>query len=107
MSESNCVHCHEPDYLPQMLAFPDTRALARLIGPANRMFPGHLERSRILQDVTHADAQPAAMPSSRQAISKAEVGKLRAWIAVEYGCRSVRRSGLSPAVKVRARAEVP
>ena len=79
--ESNCVHCHGPDRLRHMPAFPDTRALARLIGPANWIVPGHPERSRLFQVVTLADEQPGAMPPTGHAISKAEVAKLRAWIA--------------------------
>ena len=80
--ESNCVHCHGPDRLAHMPAFSDTRALARLIGPANWIVPGHPERSRFFQVVTFADEQPGAMPPTGHAISKAEVEKLRAWIAV-------------------------
>ena len=79
--ESNCVHCHGPNHLAHMPAFPDTRALARLIGPANWIVPGQPERSRFLQVVTLADAQPGAMPPTGHAISKAEVARLRAWIA--------------------------
>ena len=64
-----------------MPAFTDTRALTRLIGPGNWIVPGHPERSRFFQVVTLADAQPGAMPPTGHAISKAEVEKLRAWIA--------------------------
>lgn len=64
-----------------MPAFPDTRALSRLIGPANWIVPGHPERSRFFHVVTFADAEPGAMPPTGHAISRTEVRKLRAWIA--------------------------
>jgi hypothetical protein len=79
--ESNCVHCHGPNRLTRMPAISDTRSLARLIGPANWIVPGHPERSRFFQVVTFADGQPGAMPPTGHAISPSEVGKLRAWIA--------------------------
>lgn len=79
--ESNCVHCHGPNHLAHMPAFPDTRALAALIGPANWIVPGQPERSRFFQVVTLANDQPGAMPPTGHAISKAEVATLRAWIA--------------------------
>ena len=79
--ESNCVHCHGRNRLARMPAFTDTRALARLIGPANWIVPGHPERSRFFQVVTFTDEQPGAMPPTGHAISRAEVAALRAWIA--------------------------
>ncbi|MDR3403704.1 MAG: hypothetical protein P4L99_14495 [Chthoniobacter sp.] len=79
--ETNCVHCHGPNRLAHMPAFPDTRALARLIGPNNWIVPGHPERSRFLRAVTAADEQPGAMPPTGHAIAKSEVEELRAWIA--------------------------
>ena len=79
--ESNCVHCHGPNHLSHMPAFPDTRALARLIGPANWIVPGHPERSRLFHVVTLADGQSGAMPPTGHAISKSEIARLRAWIA--------------------------
>ncbi len=79
--ESNCVHCHGPNRLSHMPAFSDTRALARLIGPANWIVPGQPERSRFLQIVIYADEHPGAMPPTGHAISKAEIERLRAWIA--------------------------
>ena len=79
--EANCVHCHGPNHLREMPPFPDTRALARLIGPANWIVPGHPERSRFFQVVTFSDEQPGAMPPTGHAISKSEVEALRAWIA--------------------------
>ena len=78
--ESNCVHCHGPNHLPNMPAFTDTRALARLTGPANWIVPGHPERSRFFQVVTFADAHPGAMPPTGHAISRSEAATLRAWI---------------------------
>ena len=78
--ESNCVHCHGPNHLPNMPAFTDTRALARLTGPANWIVPGHPERSRFFQVVTFADEQPGAMPPTGHAISRSEAATLRAWI---------------------------
>lgn len=78
--ESNCVHCHGPNHLPNMPAFTDTQALARLTGPANWIVPGHPERSRFFQVVTFADEQPGAMPPTGYAISRAEAATLRAWI---------------------------
>ena len=79
--ESNCVHCHGPNHLSHMPAFPDTRALAQLIGPANWIVPGHPERSRLFHVVTLADGQSGAMPPTGHAISKSEIARLRAWIA--------------------------
>ena len=79
--ESTCVHCHGSNHLPNMPAFPDTRALARLIGPANLIVPGHPERSRFFHVVTFSDQQPGAMPPTGHAISKSDVEGLRAWIA--------------------------
>lgn len=79
--ESNCVHCHGPNHLSHMPAFPDTRALARLIGPANWIVPGHPERSRLFHIVTLADGQSGAMPPTGHAISRTEVEAMRAWIA--------------------------
>jgi len=64
-----------------MPAFPDTRALARLIGPDKWIVPGHPERSRFFRAVTSADEQPGAMPPTGHAIAKSEVEALRAWIA--------------------------
>ncbi len=78
--ESNCVHCHGPNHLPNMPAFTDTRALARLTGPANWIVPGHPERSRFFQVVTFADKQPGAMPPTGHAISRSDAAALRAWI---------------------------
>ena len=80
--EANCVHCHGPNHLSHMPAFPDTRALARLIGPANWIVPGRPERSRFYQVVIYADEHPGAMPPTGHAISKSEMEKLRSWIAV-------------------------
>ena len=79
--EANCVHCHGPERLSHMPAFPDTRALARLRGPANWIVPGHPERSRFFLVVTAPDDQPGAMPPTGHAISRAEVEAVRAWIA--------------------------
>ena len=78
--ESNCIHCHGDARLPNMPAFNDTRALARLIGPSNWIVPGHPERSRFFQVVTFSDEQPGAMPPTGHAISKADAKKIRAWI---------------------------
>ena len=79
--EANCVHCHGPNHLAHMPAFTDTRALARLIGPANWIVPGHPERSRFFQVVIYADEHPGAMPPTGHAIAQSEMEKLRAWIA--------------------------
>ena len=76
--ESNCVHCHGPNRLSHMPAFSDTRALARLIGPANWIVPGHPERSRFFHVVTLADGQSGAMPPTGHAISRTETARLRA-----------------------------
>lgn len=79
--ESNCVHCHGANRLAQMPAFTDSAALAGLIGPDKWIVPGQPERSRFLHIVTYADAHPTAMPPTGHALSSADVGKLRAWIA--------------------------
>lgn len=78
--ESNCVHCHGPKHLPNMPALTDTRALARLTGPANLIVPGHPERSRFFQVVIFGDEQPGAMPPTGHAISRSDAAALRAWI---------------------------
>ena len=76
--ESNCVHCHGPNRLSHMPAFSDTRALARLIGPANWIVPGQPECSRFFQIVIYADEHPGAMPPTGHAISRTETARLRA-----------------------------
>lgn len=78
--ESNCIHCHGDARLPNMPAFNDTGALARLVGPNNWIVPGHPERSRFFQVVTFSDEQPGAMPPTGHALSKADAEKIRAWI---------------------------
>lgn len=78
--ETNCVHCHGDNHLPEMPPITSTRSLANLIGPGKWIIPGHPEQSRFFQVATFPDTTWGAMPPTGHAISKSEVRILRKWI---------------------------
>ena len=78
--ETNCVHCHGVNHLPEMPAITSTRTLSRLIGPGKWIIPGSPEKSRFFQVAMFPDTTWGAMPPTGHAISKKEAGILRSWI---------------------------
>ncbi len=78
--ETNCVHCHGENHFPEMPAVTSTRDLARLVGPANWIVPGHPEKSRFYVVAMMPDTAWGAMPPTGHAISGKEAKVLRQWI---------------------------
>ncbi len=78
--ETNCVHCHGDNHLPEMPPITSTRTLAGLIGAGKWIVPGHPEKSRFFKVTTFPDTTWGVMPPTGHAISKAEVRILRNWI---------------------------
>ena len=78
--ETNCVHCHGDNHLPEMPPITSTKSLASLIGPGKWIIPGHPEQSRFFHVAIFPDTTWGAMPPTGHAISKSEARILRKWI---------------------------
>ena len=98
--EANCVHCHGEQRLQTMPAVADLSSLRALIGEGGLIVPGRPEASRFFTVVTLSDTQPGAMPPTGHAITREEVGALRAWIvqgaALPPGNRPLKPRGEPP-----------